>query len=211
MESFILKEVKPQIFLLDFKNHYDMAMHFWRYQEFYESPSPRFRGKAFSLLDFMKWYSAKYGNGAFTYATDWAGFNIPGDIIKKVWELGIPDLNDYDHKMLETFQACQKQSKGSFYLIAAVGKNEALKHEIAHGFFYTLPEYKKEMTKLVKALAPSFRKKVNKALKEMGYTPKVYIDECQAYLATGFTDAFEFAYTNEHKPFVKLYNEYYSE
>ena len=209
MSKFILREVKPKIFLMDFKDSYDLAMHFMRYQEFYESSSPRFRGKAWEWVDFMRWYSKKYGNGSFTYASDWAGFNIPGVIIDKVWNLGIADRNIYDYVMLDTYRKCKEQAKGDFYLIGAVGKRGALKHEIAHGFFYTIPEYKKEMTKLVKSLDPAFKRSLNSNLKEMGYTSKVYIDECQAYLSTGLLDLFKAKLDKEHKPFVSLYNKYY--
>jgi hypothetical protein len=55
-------------------------MTFLRYQEFYESPSKKFRGKSYKLLDFMKWYASE-NDGIFTYPRDWAGFNFPGSII----------------------------------------------------------------------------------------------------------------------------------
>ena len=209
MNNYTLREVKPKIFLMDFKDSYDLAMHFMRYQEFYESSSPRFRGKPWEWVDFMRWYSKKYGKGAFTYAVDWAGFNIPGDTIDKVWKLGIADRNVYDYEMRQVSRQCQEQAQGDFYLIGAVGNRGVLKHEIAHGFFYTIPEYKKEMTKLVKALDPAFRTAMNATLKDMGYTPKVYIDECQAYLSTGLSEQFKVTLDKEHKPFVSLYNKYY--
>ena len=209
MNQYTLREVKPKIFLMDFKDSYDLAMHFMRYQEFYESPSPHFRGKAWEWTTFMRWYSKKYGKGSFTYAVDWAGFNIPGDTIEKVWKLGIPDRNIYDYEMRQVARQCKEQAKGDFYLIGAVGNRGVLKHEIAHGFFYTLPQYKKDMTKLVKGLDPAFRASINNTLKEMGYTPKVYVDECQAYLSTGLSEQFKVTLKNEHKPFVSLYNKYY--
>lgn len=210
MKGYTLSEVKPRIFFLDFKKSYDLSMHFLRYQEFYESASPRFRGKPFQILDFMEWYSAKYGKGAFTYPVDWAGFNIPDHIITEVWAQGIMDRNIYDYEMKMVHQKCaEKYPNERFYIIGAVGKSFAMKHEIAHGFFYTQPEYREKMTALVKALKPALRKSINKTLKKIGYTPKVYIDECQAYMSTGFTDAFGVKLKDEHKPFVKLYNEYY--
>jgi hypothetical protein len=209
MKKYILREVKPKIFLLDLRNSYDLAMHFMRYQEYYESASPRFRDNTWFWVDFMKWYSKKHGKGVFTYARDWAGFNIPGDTIDKVWSQGIPDVNQYDKTMWEIAQQCKDKAKGDFYLIGATGKTSVLKHEIAHGFFYTIPEYKQEMTQLNKKLTPAFRKQINVTLKKMGYTPKVYVDECQAYLATGVAEQFTMSIKNEDKPFVSLYNKYY--
>src|SRR5574338_173407 len=175
-KGFTLKEVKPRIFFLDFKDQYDLCMHFVRYQEYYESPSNKFRNQPFSWIDFMEYYSRKFGNGSFSYAVDWAGFNIPGTVIKHVHMLGIPDPNKYDAVMIDVWEQClKKYPDRSFYIIGAVGEKWAMKHEIAHGFFYTQPEYKKESTKLVKALPKAMRKKINKVLKNIGYTPGVYI------------------------------------
>ena len=182
-KPFKVKEVKPGIFLIEFTNEYDMCMYFLRYQEYYESSSPKFRGKAFELLDFMRWYSFKYGKGAFTYPIDWAGFNFPGDTIEKVWKLGIVDRNLYDYEMREISRQCHAK-RDKFYVIGVKKGNGALSHEIAHGFFYLHPDYKKEMTALVRALPVSLRKAFNTYLKEVGYTPKVYIDEIQANMAT---------------------------
>ena len=93
-KAFKIKEIKPNIFLFEFKHNYDMCMHFLRYQEYYESSSPKYRGKAFEIFDFMRWYSLKYGKGAFTYVDDWDGFNIPSHIIWSLWNLNlIPDKN----------------------------------------------------------------------------------------------------------------------
>lgn len=205
-----MNEVKPRIFYLDFKKQYDCNMMFLRYQEYYESPNPKFRGKSFNILDFMEWYSQKYGAGAFTYAVDWAGFNIPGKVVKEVWEKGIFDRTVYDYEMKMVYERClEKYPDGKFYIIAGVGRGWAMKHEIAHGFFYTQPKYKKEMTKLVKSLGKRFFKSMCNDLERIGYTPKVYIDECQAYLSTGFPENFNTKYQH-HKPFEKVYNEYYN-
>lgn len=210
MKDFKLIEIKPSIFFLDFKDSYKLAMHFLRYQEYYESASSKFRGKSFTILQFMEWYSKTYGNGAFTYPIDWSGFNIADNIIKEVHSKEIIDPNQYDETMLTVYKECASKCPDKpFYIIGAVGKSFAMKHEIAHGFFYTEPTYKKEMTQLVKGLKSSLRNKMYKAFNKIGYTPKVYIDECQAYLATGFTNAFGIKLKNEHKPFIKLYNEYY--
>lgn len=209
--KYTLTEVKPKIFFLNFKDYYDMCMLFLRYQEFYESLSLKFRGKQFKILDFMEWYSKKHG-GSFTYTLDWAGFNIPGKIISEVRKKKILDYNNYDAEMFHIYGKCYAEYGNDFYLISAVGENESLKHEIAHGFFYTFPEYKKEMTKLVKALDSNFRSKFNLILKNMGYTSKVYIDECQAYLSTGTYDIKGFdnmKLNGEDKPFIELYNKYY--
>lgn len=188
-----------------------MGMHFVRYQEYYESASPKFRGKQFEIFDFMKWYSKKYGQDAFTYPRDWGGFNIPCEVILDVFP-EITDLNKYDKAMWEGYQQCQElagSKKARFYIIGAIGNGETLKHEIAHGFFYTIPEYKKEATKLVNSLKPEVVKSMKSVLTKMGYTPKVHIDEIQAYMATGLLDEFDDGLEKLRKPFVALYKLYY--
>lgn len=209
-KGFTIKEVKPRIFFLNFEKQYDCNMTFLRYQETYESPNSKFRGKPFEIIEFMEWYSQKYGNGAFTYAVDWAGFNIPGKVIDNVLCMGITDYNKYDGFMEDVWYQClQKYPDEKFYVIGAVGEKWALKHEIAHGFFYTEPKYKKRATELVKALPKNFRKKMDKVLENIGYTPKVFIDETQAYLSTGIPDAFKIKADKYIKPFQDLYKEYY--
>lgn len=206
---YTLEEIRPKIFLMKFTDAYEMNMHFLRYQEYYESPSPKFRGKIFKILDFMKWYSLKHGNGNFTYMTDWAGFNIPSSVLQIVEQDEIEDWNHYDEEMRTVYEKCYRKYE-DFYLIGAMGGNgNAIKHEIAHGFFYTLPEYKKEMSALVKSLDLKFRKKMELGLKNIGYTPKVYVDECQAFLSTGMSYNLPEVLKGENKPFIKLYNKYY--
>jgi hypothetical protein len=218
---FRFKEIKPNIFLLEFDHEYDMCMTFLRYQEYYESPSPKFRGKKFKILDFMRWYSLKFGNGNFTYPTDWSGFNLPDYVIRKVYDLGIDDPNMYDELMWSVYQECNQKSDGRFYIIGVVKGNGALEHEIAHALFYVDAEYKRKVTKLVKAMPPEMRKVMNAYLLKVGYTPGVFIDETQANMATttadefigmgikhSFPDGMESAMSETSIPFNELYNEY---
>ena len=211
--NFKIKEVKENIFLFEFENHYDMCMTFLRYQEFYESPNPKFRGKSFKILDFMKWYSEAFGNGAFTYPRDWDGFNIPGDIVEYA-ALLIPDddYNDYDDAIKVAAAKCEKNSStGYFYIIGALSGNDSAKeHEIAHALFYLYPEYKQQMTKLVKALPSLLREEISAKFKRLGYTTKVYIDETQAYMATGLNHLIEDPdeYINERKSFEDFFKEF---
>lgn len=109
---------------------------FLRYQEYYESPNPHFRGKNFEILEFMEWYSKKHGNGVFTYPADWGGFNIPAHVIPNLWKQGIWDRNLYDYEMWTLYEKClKKYTDGQFYFIGVSGDGQAIRHEIAHGFF----------------------------------------------------------------------------
>jgi len=205
-----LKQIRPNIFLLKFKNHYDMCMTFVRYQEFYESPSKQFRGKPFKLLDFMAWYSKKYGDGMFTYPQDWSGFNLSSPTIERVWKLGIPDYNDYDKVMADVYNKCYDKTE-RFYIIGAEnGEKETLRHEIAHGMFYTNDSYKKEMISAVKSMDLQAKKTMHSILKGYGYSKHVYVDEIQAYMATGLMDEMDDASIHLARPvFLEIFGRYY--
>ena len=71
-----IEEVRPNVFAVIVKDHYHRAMLFCRVQEYYESPNPDFRGKNFSIWDYIEWYSREH-NDVFTYTFDWGGFKIP--------------------------------------------------------------------------------------------------------------------------------------
>jgi len=215
--NYTLKEIRPNIFHLQFQDHYDLCMYFLRYQEFYESPSPKFRNKSFSILSFMRWYSKKYGNGSFTYPNDWSGFNIPGSIIEQVHNLTIPDRNIYDYEFLNIYKHCKKSSK-DFYLIGSLKNKNVLNHEIAHGYFYINKTYKSIMTKLTKSIPKDIRQSINSWLSIRGYTAKVFIDETQAYLSTGMVflndPSFKLSKSNKKKlqtislAFIKVFKHY---
>ena len=73
---FSLKQLMQRVWHLHFDHHYDLTMHFFRYQEYYESP--KFKQSNIQLVDLMDWYSKNMGDGIFTYPKDWSGFNLPG-------------------------------------------------------------------------------------------------------------------------------------
>lgn len=205
-----LQKLYPRLYLLKFdpKDQYDMCMTFLRYQEKYESPNKRFRGKDFTLVDFMEWYS-KDRKDAFTYPADWGGFNIPNTVFQGYWYQNIQDKNKYDYLMLHAYYAIWHDIKygsdsfwntgyptdfGSngdnpkYYLLGATN-DHAISHETAHGFYYLIPKYKREMNALTNKLPKKFTTKVYKWLEEIGYTPQVFKDEMQAYMSTGFPDS----------------------
>ena len=218
--KFKITEIKPCIFLFEFKDPYHLCMTFMRYQESYESQNPKFRNNSFSLLDFMEWYSKKdykKNKYAFTYVADWGGFNLPNYVVDNIVKKGIPDFNKYDAALLEGYAKCQaimsekyESKKLPFYIIGTEsGDEELIAHELAHGLFYTRPDYRKEMKALVKKLPKSVYKKVCVKLKEMGYVSQVYVDECQAYFSTGGVDRFfDKKFMKYTKPFADVFIKY---
>ena len=163
---------------------YDLTMTFCRVQEFYESPFNQIRGKKFKLVDYMRLYSKK--NGSFTYSIDWMGFNIPGPIIAKLYNLGIDDYTCYDKIIEDIHKKINKEVKtrDNYYLIGANDNKTTVQHELCHGLYFINKQYKKDVDKILKKIIPSLRKKVELALSNLGYCKAVMNDEIQAYFST---------------------------
>ena len=133
--KYTVRSLGDRIFCAEFDNEFDLAMTFWRCQEFYESPNLSFRGKRFTLVDYMKWYSEAHGSGSFTHPSDWGGFNIPSRVITACFRKGIPDPSKYDRAMRNIYRACKDRSP-LFYLIGALrGQGKVVAHEIAHAYW----------------------------------------------------------------------------
>jgi hypothetical protein len=179
-----LKEIYPKVFLVTMDNSYDLAMTFCRVQEFYESPYKEIRGKYFTMAEFQRLYTMRRGSDCFTYPSDWAGFNIPSQIL---WDCygyfsNFQDLNQYDEVMQEIYETISPCEK--FYIIGSqTGNQTTIDHEVAHAFYYLYPVYKKEANKIISQLPKRLEKKITDWLSEIGYNKKVFKDEIQAYLS----------------------------
>jgi len=183
-----IKEVKPNIFAVVVKDKYDRAMLFCRAQEYYESPSPKFRGKEFSIWDYMKWYHEQKGWG-FSYGSDWSGFNIPlrqiNDCYNKLNKIESP----YDKLMYDILAVLNLKylaTNESYVIGCGDTKGDIFKHEVCHGLYYTNKEYKKKMDALTKGLPKKYYEAFKKNILKMGYAAKVVDDEIQAYLQYGY-------------------------
>jgi hypothetical protein len=203
------KKILPHIYHLHIEDCYDSAMHFVRYQEYYESI--RWRGRIFSLIDYMEYYAKEHGEGAFTYPNDWAGFNIPGNVLIEVSEADLPDLNKYDIQMRSLVETVRREEKeDGFYFIGTCGEEDFaldyLDHEIAHAFHYIDSDYREVVDNLLTAIPRKSYDAAWKVLQEMKYHPAVCRDEIHAYAATGPCDELKAALPLAvRKPFINAY------
>jgi len=176
------QKLTDRIHLLIFNTQRDISSTFLRFQEHYESP--KFRGKIFSLEEFKRWYvqNSPKGikTGEFTYYTDWNGFNIPSYVLKPFYSGKFNPLSEQEKKFLEIF----KDEPEPFYVIGIHREtkklNLFLKHEIAHGLFYTDKDYRGEVLAIlsqfdVKPIKIELRSKA-------GYHEQVLEDEVHAYI-----------------------------
>ena len=163
------------IYLIESPNRQVLAGTFMRFQEYYESPE--FRGRVFSVDDFAHWYALKYG--AFTYAKDWYGFNIPSSVIDPFKRGCFDPLTPLEQNLLNI---C-KDARGDFYVIGVTPDaeyfTETVRHEFVHGATHVNPDYCKEAERCIREhnIGP-----INKGLCLMGYCDDVAIDEANAYI-----------------------------
>jgi hypothetical protein len=201
-------------------DRYERGMLFSRYQEYYESAIKSIKGKYVSFVNFMNTYRKENKHESFIYPEDWAGYNIPSESLDISINLFYKE-NEYDVIMNDIYFHCaidaQNKNNGTrckWYLISAESEESSLmKHEIAHGLYYTNKEYYNSCQELLNDMKPSVYESIKKKLIKMQYgDDKVIIpDEIQAYLSTGLyptmkTKAIEAA----RKPFIKNFKKFYN-
>lgn len=178
------------IYLIESQNRQVLAGTFMRFQEYYESPE--FKGRVFSVDEFVHWYARKFG--AFTYSRDWYGFNIPGTVLLPFRNRNFAPLTFYERRLLDLCQSAGDDS----YIIGATPSaeyfKETVQHEFVHGAFYTNPEYRKEVTECVSRFNI---KPVCKGLLKMGYCEDVAVDETNAYVLIEPESLTEFVHQKE--------------
>jgi len=221
------------IFQVEAKSQYDLAMTFIRLQEFYESPFKEFRGHTFILEAYMDRYAQEYGN--FTYSTDWNGFNVPGNIVRKFFsfnETNFMSSPSFKERWLHTalINTGILRSEKDFYLLGthtekiekkeadgAISislRDEALDHELAHAFWYLDSDYQKAQIENLAILSKKTTREIHEALEWLGYAEEVFSDEAQAYLSTSdsedLEDSFEGNWPNIPKKKWKVIKDFYN-
>jgi hypothetical protein len=213
--NYKIKEVKPNVFAVIIKDGYDRAMTFCRGQEYYESPNSKFRGKDFSIWDYMKWYNSEYHKG-FSYGADWSGFNIPYDVVRKCYERCDMET-PYDETMWDIVMDVERKMDmdTKAYIIGAANTNDStFQHESCHGLYYTNKRYKELVDEITITIPVKDYITLRKNLTKMGYTDKVMNDEIQAYLAFGhdydpFMKGVSAELCNElHKQYINVFNNF---
>jgi len=173
-----LKEVYPNIFLLQMTSQNDLANTFARCQAFYEWDA--FKGKKFNLQEYFDWYKVNHPD-LNSYQEEFYGFNVPSNVIADCYKIN-DERNEYDKFLLNVISNIKNKQ---YYLIGALkGDETTLNHELAHAFFWEDESYRNDMTELVNSL---YNKKelFDILSKERGYGKNVLIDEAQAFLSTG--------------------------
>jgi hypothetical protein len=216
-----IEEVKPNVFAVVVPDGYHRAMLFCRVQEFYESPNEDFRGKNFSIWDYIEWYSREHNN-TFTYTSDWSGFNIPLKTAWDCYEKLREHESPYDTQMesiirtieLRMFHKKSRRNWNAYIIGAANTEGNTFQHEICHGLYATNKEYKQLVDEITLTIPTKDYQSFRNNLIDMGYTDKVIDDEIQAYLAFGhdyksFTKGVSQKVCNElNKQYINVFNNF---
>jgi len=178
--------LSPGVIHFKAKTQYEVSAAFMRMQEFYESPYG-VRGKFFTLESYMDTYAEKHESKSFSYLTDWAGFNVPGNIVDKFFKLFDDDLLDKEidlwNQIIEETEKENGLHNGKYYVIGTYSA-DCIDHEHCHALWYLHPTFRRRSTKLVKKLPAPLRKGVDKYLIDCGYHKSVFVDETNAYMST---------------------------
>lgn len=177
-----VSEVVPGVLHLRFPSQRLMASTMVRFQETYESP--KFRGKTFTRDEFRSWYASQKPHGRYSYAKDWDGFNIPSRVLRRFQEGAFDPLDPRERSLL----ALLSPREGRFYVIATSGRDgnpPTLRHEVAHGLWYTRPDYRRRAQALLRTVN---LKSVFRMLERLGYHPSVWLDEAHAWLGDRAAD-----------------------
>jgi len=184
--NYTFKEIRKNVFLVESITQYDMCSMFLRPQEFYESPYDEIQGKYFKLEQYMDIYAED--KGAFTYYTDWAGFNIPSTFFRKFFEVFSYDLSKKEIALFQGINRLRTNLESGFYVIGACKEKknqDVIAHEIAHANWFLYPDYKEKMINLINEIPCKLYDKASDTLRNLGYTDSVIIEEIHAYIATG--------------------------
>ena len=196
--SYKIEQVKPNIFSVTLPHPYHLPLLFCRVQEFYESPNEDFRGKSFSIWDYMEWYSEF--RGSFTYPADWSGFNIPFDVLEECISVSKIET-PYDSEMLSIYESIKSmKSEGKAYIIGIENnQGRTFDHEVCHAMFCIDEEYKQKALAFVRSIDAEIAERMKQNLLKGGYSEPVLEDEIHAYLMYGHNSKILSLGINKHK------------
>jgi hypothetical protein len=181
------EKLGENIVLLTFEKQKELALTFFRVQEFYESKNPALKNKYFTPFEFLN--TLMNENGEIDYFSVWDGFNVPGNVFKK-WFYSVPvnQLSDYESSMFKTICELVDFTK-DFYLIGCLEQaKDVLAHEISHALYYTNEDFKIEVTEILKDFQIEQKQEFDllqeTLFNEFEYDYNVLYDETVAWLAT---------------------------
>jgi hypothetical protein len=183
----------------------ELASAFLRLQEHYESPNNDFRCRPFTIGEYKRWYTQR--RGAFTYYSDWTGFNIPSQILIPFLNGLFDPLTRLEKELIDFFRYSSMGE--SFYIIGA-NNIDVLNHELNHALFDYSKSYRTSITKLFDSnldhIKPAMEYLIHK-----GYHAYMLYDELQSYILDKDEDIIELITNPNIVPVVLNYYREYGE
>jgi len=197
-----IKKLGDSIIHLIFESRQELCETMCRLEE--HSESPEFAGKVFTLGQYRERYSKRYG--AWSYYTDWSGFNIPDYAFKAFIEGKFDPLTEAEQEVVDLF----RYKAGPFCVIATFKGSDpdVIPHEVMHGLFYTNQNYKNEVLELLTKYDTTA---VQEHIRSLGYGENVVLDETHAYIgaSSNYLDRNKIEYPTELRDkLVKLQESY---
>lgn len=167
----------------------DLTLALHRIAEFYESPYPQIRGRAFTETEFMRAYAKP--TGEIDYFEYWDGFNVPAEAV--IAFFGVNEDFTGDEWMIAGLLGLPASTILYPYLIATEVNSDpsTLPHELAHARWYLDPEYRAAMQQELDRIPREVYAGLCADLgRDNRYSldPGLCADEIQAYLSTGLVD-----------------------
>jgi hypothetical protein len=176
--SIIVKKPFKGLIHLVFPSQFDLTSTFIRFQEFYESPNAKFRGRHFTLDEVMDDYVARFS--LFSYLEDWNGFNMPGQVFD--WAVFVFGDDIRPKEAILRDVVYEHLDSHPYYVIATHGAYDCEKHEIAHALYSLDNAYKIQVDMFIAQIEPPKKSLLIKWLLEEGYCLPVINDEINSYL-----------------------------
>ena len=178
------QELQKHIYSVEFEHRFKITSTFLRFQEHYESPNQKFKDSPFTLEEYMNWEFET--TGAFDYYTAWSGFNVPFDIVERVYNT-FPMLTECEKELYETLVSLG--AKSGDYVVAYVEDlaEDTLEHEVAHDKFYIDSGYKEQVLGILEDIPTTLKDTIYEWLGDTGYSEELFDDELQAYIVNGIT------------------------
>jgi hypothetical protein len=173
-----IKSITSKIVHVQASTQKELNEAFLRLTEYGESPE--WKGKIFTLGQYRKWYAET--NGAFSYDTDWAGFNLNQDNFKPFVRGLFDPLTENEQQLVDWV----KDRDDVYSVIGSQPDGDAFEHEVCHALFATDIEYKEQCTKVIVDMAqshPDQYAKMAKWIIDVGYHESVTIDEMHAFIS----------------------------
>lgn len=109
----------------------------------------------------------------------WDGFNYSKDTLLKFIKTYSKQLSKRE---IEIAMAADIIDDDGYVVAIVTGDNITLKHELAHGYYFDTPLYRKTADEIISQIPQEIIDKLKQNLLDINYTPEVLQDEIHAYL-----------------------------